>query len=253
MTEESNVVRPDFGGVDEPTGYSFDWRKDHVVKLLSVNVSPPREVPYEGETVRTGIFKEPVTGRRMLRKLNLDGDGQADLVNHGGAHRAVYVYSVENYEYWRERLGRDDFGFGQFGENFTVEGMPEDEVCVGDVFRVGGALVQVSQPRPPCFKLGIKMGMARFPKLFLASGLVGFYLQVLQEGEVGAEDAIERVESEPERMTVRKMSDLLFFDKENLEEARRALRVRALSPGWRQSFEERLAEAGAAGEHDATP
>lgn len=217
------------------------------MKLLSVNVSLPKEVPHKDETLQTGIFKEPIAGRRMLRKLNLDGDGQADLDNHGGVHRAVYVYSVENYEYWQDRLGRDDFSFGQFGENFTVEGMPEDEVCVGDVFRVGGALVQVSQPRPPCFKLGIKMGMAPFPKLFLASGLMGFYLRVLEEGEVGAEDAIERVESDSERMTVRKMSDLFFYDKENLEATRRALRVRALSPGWRQPFEERLAKAGAAG------
>ncbi len=211
------------------------------MKLLSVNVSLPEEVPHGSETVETGIFKEPVEGRIMLRTLNLDGDGQADLVNHGGVHRAVYAYPIEHYDYWRREFGQDNgFGFGQFGENFTVEGMPEDEVCIGDVFRVGGALIEISQPRPPCFKLGIKMGMPRFPKLFLASGRVGFYLRVLEEGEVGGGDAFEHVARDPERVTVREMSRLLFFEKENLEGARRALGVRALSPGWRDSFEERL-------------
>ncbi len=214
------------------------------MKLLSVNVSLPREVPDGRKTVYTGIFKEPVEGRIVLRKTNLDGDGQADLENHGGVDRAAYVYSIENYDHWRRELGRDEFAFGQFGENFTVEGMMEDNIHIGDVFRLGNALVEVSQPRPPCFKLGIKMGMTGFPKTFLASGRVGFYLRVLEEGEVGAGDAFERVETAPERVTVRKMSRLLFFEPENLEGAKRALRVRALSPGWRDSFEERLAKAG---------
>ncbi|MBA4117195.1 MAG: MOSC domain-containing protein [Rubrobacter sp.] len=214
------------------------------MELLSVNVSPPTEIPHGSGTVSTGIFKEPVAGRIMLRALNLDGDGQADLANHGGIYRAAYAYSIENYDYWRRELGRADLAFGQFGENFTVEGMLEDDVHIGDVFRVGDALVEVTQPRPPCFKLGIKMGMAVFPKLFLASGRVGFYLRVLGEGEVGAGDVFDRVQSDPERMTVREMSHLLFFDPENLEGAKRALRIRALSPGWRDSFEERLIKAG---------
>ncbi len=214
------------------------------MELLFVNVSPPTEITHGSGTVSTGIFKEPVAGRIMLRALNLDGDGQADLANHGGIHRAAYAYSIENYDHWRRELSRADLAFGQFGENFTVEGMAEDDVRIGDDFRVGGALVEVSQPRPPCFKLGIKMGMARFPKLFLASGRVGFYLRVLGEGEVGAGDVFERVESDPERMTVRDMSRLLFFDPKNLEGAKRALRIRALSPGWRDSFEERLTRAG---------
>src|SRR5919202_937209 len=174
-------------------------KENHKMKLLSVNVSLPRKVPHGRKTVSTGIFKEPVAGRIMLRTLNLDGDGQADLVNHGGIYRAVYVYSIENYGYWQRELGRTDFSFGQFGENFTVEGMLEDDVYVGDVFRVGEALVEVTQPRPPCFKLGIKMGMAEFPKLFLASGRVGFYLRILEEGEVGAGDSFERIKSDPER------------------------------------------------------
>jgi MOSC domain-containing protein YiiM len=223
------------------------------VKLLSVNVSQPTEIAHGRGTVSTGIFKKPVAGRIMLRALNLDGDGQADLANHGGIHRAAYAYSIENYDYWRRELGRADLGFGQFGENFTVRGMVEDDVHIGDVFRVGDALVEVTQPRPPCFKLGIKMGMARFPKLFLASGRVGFYLRVLDEGEVGAGDVFERVESDPERVTVREMSHLLFFDPENLEGAERALRIRALSPGWRGSFEERLTRAGVIEGRNATP
>ncbi|MBA3474159.1 MAG: MOSC domain-containing protein [Rubrobacter sp.] len=220
------------------------------MKLLSVNVSLPTEVPHGREAVSTGIFKEPVGGQVMLRTLNLDGDGQADLENHGGVDRAAYAYSIENYDHWQRELGWNEFAFGQFGENFTVEGMMEDDIHIGDVFRVGGALVEVSQPRPPCFKLGIKMGMAGFPKQFLASGRVGFYLRVLEEGEVGVGDAFERVESDPERVSVWEMSHLLFFEPENLEGAKRALRIRALSPGWRDSFEERLAKAGALDEQD---
>ena len=214
------------------------------MKLVSVNVSHPREVAHGRKMVRTGIFKEPVAGRIVLRGLNLDGDGQADLVNHGGLHRAAYVYPVENYEYWSRELDRDDLSFGQFGENFTVEGMTEEDVHIGDVFRVGDALVEVSQPRPPCFKLGIKMAMPGFPKLFLASGRVGFYLRVLKEGEVGEGDEVERVRRDPERLTVRETSHLLFFEGENLKGARRALRVPALSPGWRESFQERLVMGG---------
>ena len=220
------------------------------MKLLSVNVSLPREVPHGRETVSTGIFKEPVASRVVLRTTNLDGDGQADLENHGGIDRAAYAYSIENYYHWRRKIGRTDFAFGQFGENFTVEGMVEDDIHIGDVFRVGDALVEVSQPRPPCFKLGIKMGMAEFPKLFLASGRVGFYLRVLEEGEVGTGDLFELTKSDPERMTVREMSRLLFFEPENLEGAKRALRVRALSPGWRGSFRERLVKAGASDKQD---
>ena len=220
------------------------------MQLLSVNVSLPREVAHGSETVSSGIFKEPVADRVMLRRSNLEGDGQADLENHGGIYRAAYAYSIENYDHWRRELSRADLTFGQFGENFTVEGMVEDDIHIGDVFRVGDALVEVTQPRPPCFKLGIKMGMAGFPKMFLASGRVGFYLRVLEEGGVGAGDAFERVESDPGRMTVREMSHLLFFEPKNLEGAKRALRVRALSPGWRDSFEERLAKAGGVDEQD---
>lgn len=208
------------------------------MKLLSVNVSLPKEVTYKEKTTTTGIFKEPVEGRVMLGELNLDGDGQADLNAHGGPHKAVYVYSIENYEYWKDRLGRDDFTYGQFGENFTVEGMLDEEVHIGDVFRVGDALVQVTQPRVPCFKLGLRMGLVEFPKLFHSGERVGFYFRVLEEGEVGAGDVFERVKVDPERMTVREIYHLLYFDKENVEGAKKVLCVEALSPGWRGSFEE---------------
>ena len=213
--------------------------------MISANVSLPGQTQNRGKTVRTGIFKEPVKDRIMLRSLNLEGDGQADLVGHGGIYKAAYTYSVENYEYWRRELGRTDFTFGQFGENLTVDGMLEDEIHVGDVFRAGGALVEVTQPRVPCYKLGIKMGLRGFEKMFLASCRVGFYLRVLEEGEIGAGDVLDRLRTDPELMTVMEICHLLYFDSGNLEGARKALRIRALSPGWRQSFEERLAKTGA--------
>ncbi len=213
------------------------------MRLLSVNVSLPKEVPYKGKTVRTGIFKEAAQGRVKLGGLNLDGDGQADLVGHGGIYKAVHAYSIENYEYWKRELGRDDFSYGQFGENFTVEGMPEDKVNVGDVFRVGTALVEVTQPRVPCFKLAMKMERPDFLKVFMPSERVGFYFRVLEEGDVGAGDVVERVKVDPEQMTVREMFHLLYFAKQNLEGARKALRIPAMSPGWRGSFEEIVGKA----------
>ena len=223
------------------------------MKLLSVNVSLPKEITSKGKTVRTGIFKEPVQGRVRVNKLNLEGDGQADLIGHGGEFRAVYVYSFDNYAHWARELGRTDFTFGQFGENLTVEGMLDHDVHVGDIFRIGTALFEVTQPRVPCFKLGIRMGMPQFPKMFFASGRPGFYLRVLEEGEVGAGDVIDRVKTDPERMTVREINHLLYFGQKNLEEAKKALRIKALSPGWRESFEERLAEAGVPIEYSEEP
>ncbi len=216
--------------------------------LKSVNVSMPKEVPHDGKAVTTGIFKERIEGRVKLRRLNLEGDGQADLWGHGGAFRAVYVYSHENYDHWAGELGRNDFAIGQFGENFTVEGMSEEEVCIGDVFRIGSALVEVSQPRIPCYKLALKMGIEGFQNRFLESGRVGFYLRVLEEGEVGEGDEVVPVKRDPRGMTVREVSDLLFFNKEDLEAARRALDIPALSHGWKGSFAERLAKAEAPSE-----
>jgi ferredoxin-NADP reductase/MOSC domain-containing protein YiiM/predicted pyridoxine 5'-phosphate oxidase superfamily flavin-nucleotide-binding protein len=212
------------------------------MKLLSVNLSLPKVIRHEHKEVTTGIFKTPAEGRVMLRRLNLDGDGQADLWGHGGAFRAVYVYSLEHYDWWRRELGRDDFAYGQFGENFTVEGMLEDDIRIGDRFRIGGTLVEVSQPRIPCYKLAIKMGIDDFQNRFLKSGRVGFYFRVLEEGEVGAGDVIELVGRDPNAMSVRAVSDLLFFNTADFEGTRRALSIPALSHGWQGSFEQRLSK-----------
>ena len=213
------------------------------MQILSVNVSAGLEIDYMGKKLRTGIFKEPVKGRVTLRRLNLDGDAQSDLINHGGIYKAAYVYSVENYEYWQQELHRNGFAFGQFGENLTVRGMLEDRIHIGDIFRVGSAKVEVTQPRVPCYKLGIRMDLPDFHKTFLASGRVGFMLRVLEEGEVGAGDSFERLTVDPEKTTIREIHHLLYFNPDNLPGARRALLIRALSPGWRRSFEKRLAEA----------
>lgn len=220
------------------------------MNLLGISVGRPREVAYQDRRGReksttTSIFKDPVEGRVMLRALNIDGDEQSDLNGHGGINKAAYVYSIENYRYWSDELGRDDFTpQSQFGENLTVHGMLDDEVCVGDTFRIGSAVVQVTQPRVPCFKLGIRMGISDFQTRFAESLRIGFYLRVVEEGEIGAGDTIERVERDPVRMSVADMMRLLYYEPDNLGDARRALRIEALSPGWRGSFEDRLRKAG---------
>ena len=213
------------------------------MKVLSVNVSLPKEIQIGGKALTTGIFKKPVKGRVKLSTLNLEGDGQADPTCHGGTDKAVYVYSIENYDYWEQELDRDDFTFGQFGENWTVNGMLENQVNIGDVFQVGEVLVEVTQPRIPCAKLGKKMEMPGFLKLFLSSCRVGFYLRVLEEGEVGAGDSIERVKEDPLQLTVRDVCHLLYFETDNLEGAKKALAVQALSLSWRKSFETRLKDS----------
>jgi MOSC domain-containing protein YiiM len=214
------------------------------MRLISVNVSLPKDIPYRGNTVSTGIFKEPVGGRVTLGRLNLEGDGQADRNVHGGVDKAVYAYPFEHYEYWSRELGRTDFAFGQFGENFTVSGMLEDAVRIGDVFRIGFALVEVTQPRAPCFKLGIRMGLESFPKTFLSSGRTGFYMKVLEEGEVGAGDRFERVAGEADGLSVREVWRLAVQDVRNLEGARKALRLSSLAPEWRGRLEKRFRDAG---------
>lgn len=219
-----------------------------LMKLVSLNLSMPKEVVHENKHVITGIFKTPVEKRVMLHRLNLDGDGQGDLWGHGGTFRAVYVYSRENYDFWRRELGRDDLSYGQFGENFTVEGMLDDDIYVGDVFRIGNALVEVSQPRIPCYKLALKMGIDNFQNQFLKSGRVGFYLRVLEEGDVGVGDKFQLESRDANGMTVREVNDLLFFDTDNLEKTRKALSIPALSHGWKGSFEERLTKAKGSGE-----
>src|SRR5438270_7369446 len=182
-----------------------------MARLLSVNVGLPREVTWQGKTVRTSVWKSPVTGRRMVRKLDIDGDAQGDLAGHGGEHRAVFVYQIESYHYWENFLGRHDFTFGQFGENFTVEGLPDSEVCIGDRYRIGGALFEVTQPRVTCYRVGIRMDEPRMASLLVAHQRPGFYFRVLEEGEVGAGDEIVRAAQGSERMTVAAINSLLYL------------------------------------------
>jgi MOSC domain-containing protein YiiM len=205
-------------------------------RILSVNVSSGRKVEHNGQIVGTGIFKEPVSGRVMVRRLNIDGDRQIDLRYHGGEHKAVYAYPHEHYAAWTTELGRDDLTFGQFGENLTTQGLLEDAVHIGDRFRAGAALLEVTQPRVPCFKLGIKMGDPAFPKTFLRSMRCGFYLRVIEEGEIGAGDPIDRVEIGPEAFTIRALYHLRFRDPLNKAEIQRALSVPALSREWRKEL-----------------
>ncbi|MFY3739960.1 MAG: MOSC domain-containing protein YiiM [Candidatus Nitrosomirales archaeon] len=181
---------------------SGDHNTLSTMKLVSLNVGTPREVTLKNRTITTGIFKEPVKGRVMLRRLNIDGDKQADLSVHGGADKAVYVYPKEHYEYWRQKLPNMKLPWGMFGENFTTEGLMEDKVKIGDRFRIGTAELKVTQPRLPCYKLGIKFGRADMVKRFLASGRTGFYLAVLREGMVGAGDTIELISQGKSNATV---------------------------------------------------
>jgi ferredoxin-NADP reductase/MOSC domain-containing protein YiiM len=211
-----------------------------MARLLSVNVGLPREIAWKGGTVHTAIWKQSVHGRVRARKLNLDGDGQADLGGHGGEQRAVFVYQMESYRHWQERLKRSDFVYGQFGENFTIEGLPDDSVCIGDRFRIGGAIFEVTQPRVTCYRVGIRMNEPRMPALLTSSGRPGFYFRVLQEGDVGAGDEIIRVKDGNERMTVREINALLYSSSHPRDGLERALRIQELSPGWRWSFEQLL-------------
>ncbi len=215
-------------------------------RLLSVNVGGPREVEWEGKTVRTAIWKEPVEGPRMVRRINIDGDDQADRLAHGGEHRAVFVYQIESYRYWERELGRDDFTYGQFGENFTVEGLADAEVCVGDRYRIGGALFEVTQPRVTCYRVGIRMDEPAMPSLLVAHHRPGFYFRVLEEGPVQAGDAIVKVADGPERLTIAQVDALLYLPNKSRTLLERALRVPALSEGWKGSFRELLAKADGA-------
>jgi ferredoxin-NADP reductase/MOSC domain-containing protein YiiM/ferredoxin len=219
-----------------------------VARLLSVNVGLPRDVAWHGQTVHTSVWKAPVAGRRMVRRLNIDGDQQGDLAGHGGEHRAVLVYQIASYRFWERELGRSGFTSGQFGENFTVEGLPDDEVCIGDRYRIGGAVFEVTQPRVTCYRVGIRMDEPRMAALLVSSGRPGFYLRVLQEGEVGAGDEIVKVADGPERMTVTRTSALLYLPGHVRADLERALRIPALSPGWKWSLQAILDQAGGSAE-----
>ncbi len=218
-----------------------------MARVLSVNVGLPRDVDWKSRTVHTGIWKSPVSGRCRVGRLNLEGDGQGDRAGHGGEHRAVLVYQVESYRYWQDRLNRTDFVYGQFGENFTIEGLPDQVVGIGDRYKIGSALFEVTQPRVTCYRVGIRVGEPRMAALLTSSGRPGFYLRVLSEGEVGAGDEMLKVGEAKERMTVPEINALLYSSHHPRDQLERALRIDALSPGWRQSFKALLESGSGAG------
>ncbi len=214
------------------------------MKIISVNVGLPRLVLRDGEPVSTGIFKEPITHRVMMRTLNLDGDRQSDLSVHGGPEKAVYVYPSEHYEFWKHELPDMDLPWGVFGENFTTTGLLETEVNIGDKFRIGMAEVMVTQPRMPCYKLGIRFGRADIIKRFLASERTGFYLSVLKEGEVGAGDELELIERNAAGVKVVEVTRLYSSDKDNVDVLRRLIALEELPESWRDYLQRRLEKLG---------
>jgi ferredoxin-NADP reductase/MOSC domain-containing protein YiiM len=220
-----------------------------VARLLSLNIGMPKDVPWQGRTVHTGIFKQAVDGPRMVRKLNIDGDGQGDLNGHGGEIRAVLVYQRQSYDFWRRRLGRDDLEYGQFGENFTVDGLPDDEVHIGDRYRVGEAEFEVTQPRVTCFRVGMRLGEPEMPALLVAHHRPGFYLRVITEGHVRAGDEIIRTRIGRHRMSVATIDALLYLPDRDRDQLRTAVDIPALSPGWQGSFRD-LLDAPASTEPD---
>lgn len=215
------------------------------MQIISVNVAMPQVVTIDDKDVPTSIFKQPVHGPVMLRALNFDGDAQGDLQAHGGPDQAAYVYPWEHYAYWSRDLGMLGMGPGQFGENLTISGLSEDTVRIGDEFTIGEAVVMVSQPRTPCYKLAHKMGLPEFPKQFLASGRVGFYLRVVREGVITAGDPVVLTRSDPAALTVREISRLRYFERDDMDGFCRAAETAALSEGWRKAFAEMAARAKA--------
>ena len=215
------------------------------MRVLSVNVGRPREVEWRGKAVQTAIFKAPVTGRIAVTRLTLAGDQQADLSVHGGPDKAVYAYPAEHYAFWREELPGVALPWGAFGENLTTEGLLETTVRVGDRVRIGSTELMVTQPRMPCFKLGVRFGRPEMVKRFLRSGRSGFYLAVLQEGDVGAGDAVERVAGDESSLTVAELAGLYTDEAASQDLLRRASRIAGLPQGWRDHFRARLGDAGA--------
>ena len=210
------------------------------MKLISLNVGLPRIVESNGQSVTTGIFKDPKQGPVMLRTLNLDGDRQADLKVHGGVSKAVYGYPVEHYKFWRRELPNMELPFGMFGENFTTEGLFEDKLNVGDRFRIGEAEVMVTEPRLPCYKLGIKFGRTDILRRFLQSRRTGFYFAVVNEGEVQAGDEIELLSRDGNNITIADITRLYAFEKDDVDTLRRAVKLEALSESWREYFQKQI-------------
>jgi ferredoxin-NADP reductase/MOSC domain-containing protein YiiM len=211
--------------------------------LLSVNVGLPHNVPWHGKNVYTGVWKHPVEGPQMVRRLNIDGDGQGDLHGHGGEQRAVLVYQIESYEHWQQYFGRDDLGYGTFGENLTVDGLPDEEVCIGDRYRIGEAEFEVTQPRVTCYRVGIRLGEPQMAALLVSHHRPGFYMRVITEGHIQAGDDIVRTRTGPGALSVTGTDALLYLPQPDIAKLRQALQIPALSPGWQDSFRELLAAA----------
>jgi len=210
------------------------------MQLVSVNVGLPRTVTWKGRAVKTGIFKTPTNGRVRVQTLNLDGDRQADLSVHGGPDKAIYVYPSEHYDYWRGEFPNMELPWGMFGENFTTTGLLEGAVNVGDTFRIGSAVAMVTQPRVPCYKLAAKFGREDIVKRFLASGRSGFYLKVVQEGEVGAGDAIELMSRDGHAVTVAEVANLYRDGTDQVRLLQRMVQVEALPENWRNHFQQQI-------------
>ena len=224
-----------------------------MAQLLSVNVGLPRDIEWKGKSVYTAVWKDAVQGRCKVGRLNIDGDGQGDLQGHGGEHRAVLVYQIDSYRYWEKQLGRKDFVFGQFGENFTVEGLPDDEVFIGDRYRIGSALFEVTQPRVTCYRVGIRMDEPRMAALLVEHHRPGFYFRVLEAGEVAAGDEIAKVSDGPEGMSVAEADALLYLTGHSRPQLERALRIPALPAGWRSSFQALLQQGPNEGQAKGNP
>ncbi|MGO4203000.1 MOSC domain-containing protein [Rhodococcus sp. TAF43] len=212
-------------------------------RLVSINVGMPQDVPWRGKTVHTAIWKSPVPGPVRVRRLNIDGDGQGDLAGHGGEMRAVMVYQLDSYAHWQQEFGRDDFVHGQFGENFTVDGLADHDVCIGDRYRIGEAVFEVTQPRVTCYRVGLRMNEPRMAALLVAHRRPGFYLRVIEEGTVQAGQDIVKIADGPESLTVVDADRLLYTADHPREQLEKALRIEALSPGWQTSFRSLLRQA----------
>jgi ferredoxin-NADP reductase/MOSC domain-containing protein YiiM/ferredoxin len=224
-----------------------------MASLISVNVGLPRDIEWQGKIVHTAVWKKPVLGKVMARRLNLDGDGQGDLAGHGGEHRAVMVYQLDSYRYWQKQLQRDELEYGQFGENFTVDGLPDDVVCIGDRYRIGAALFEVTQPRVTCYRVGIRMNNPQMAALLVSHKRPGFYLRVIDEGEVSAGDEIVKVADGPEQITVAEIDALLYLPGHPRDLLERAVRIPSLPSGWRTSLEALLNANGQNGNAGLTP
>jgi ferredoxin-NADP reductase/MOSC domain-containing protein YiiM len=221
--------------------------------LLSVNVGLPKNVPWQGKTVYTGVWKHPVHGPVMARRLNIDGDGQGDTGGHGGEQRAVLVYQLQSYRHWQQHFGRDDLSHGSFGENFTVDGLPDDEVCIGDRYRIGEAEFEVTQPRVTCYRVGLRLGEPELPALLVSHHRPGFYMRVITEGHIQAGDPIIKTKAGPGALTVADTDALLYLPGKDPAKLRRAVQLSALSPGWQGSFRELLAATNDVGSAAAPP